>query len=83
MIEIKFIKQDNKAVAYEGKSEIGICEYVENKDTWNIIHTIVNNDYQGQGIAKRLVECVIDNEKKNSKKVIAECSYAKKILDRI
>ena len=70
-------------MAYEGKSEIGICEYVENKDTWNIIHTIVNNDYQGQGIAKRLVECVIDNAKKNGKKVIAECSYAKKILDRI
>ena len=33
------------------------------------------------GIAKILVKCVIENSKKYNKKLIAECSYAKKILE--
>ena len=49
---------------------------------WNIVHTEVNNEYQGQGIARKLVECVIEEAKEKTKKVIAECSYAKRILEK-
>lgn len=56
--------------------------FIEDKINWNIIHTEVSNLYQGQGIARRLVECVIENAKKYNKKVIADCSYAKRIVDK-
>ena len=81
MINIKFIKKENRAVAYDNNVEIGECNVEEVGDIWNIIHTGVNSKYQGKGIAKMLVECVIENSEKFNKNLIAECSYAKKILE--
>ena len=81
MIEIKFDKENNKSVASDGNTKIGECVFVETENNWNIIHTEVSNLYQGQGIARRLVECVVENAKKYNKKVIADCSYAKKIVE--
>jgi len=37
-------------------------------------------DYQGQGIAKKLVENVIQNAKRLNKKIEATCSYAQKLI---
>lgn len=80
MINIKFIKEENRAVAYDNEIEIGECNFKESEDIWNIVHTGVDSKYQGKGIAKQLVTCVIENSKKLGKTVIAECSYAKKVL---
>lgn len=81
MIKIEFDKENNKSVAYDGNTKIGECVFVETENNWNIIHTEVSNLYQGQGIARRLVECVVENAKKYNKKVIADCSYAKRIVE--
>ena len=82
MIEIIFEKENNRAVAYDNTIQVGECDFLETENYWNITHTEVNNEYQGQGIAKKLVECIIENAKKENKKLIAECSYAKKILEK-
>ena len=79
MIKIKF--EENKSVAFDDDKKIGECDFIEENDTWNIIHTEVDNTYQGQGIAKKLVECVIENAKKQNKNIIADCSYAKRVLE--
>ena len=79
MIKIKF--EENKSVACDYDKKIGECDFIEENDTWNIIHTEVDNTYQGQGIAKKLVECVIENAKKQNKNIIADCSYAKRVLE--
>ena len=68
MIKIKF--EENKSVACDDDKKIGECDFIEENDTWNIIHTEVDNTYQGQGIAKKLVECVIENAKKQNKNII-------------
>lgn len=81
MIEIKFIKEQNKSVAYDGKNQIGECDFIEEGNEWNIIHTEVSNLYQGQGIARKLVENIIENAVQNGKNIVADCSYAKKILE--
>ena len=83
MIDIVFDKDNNAAFAYDNNIKIGECVFVEKNNTWNIVHTGVDNSYRGQGIAKKLVECIINNAKENNKKLIAECSYAKKLLDRL
>ena len=80
MVEIKFEKENNKAVAYDNKTAIGECVFIENGEYWNIVHTEVNSLYQGQGIARKLVEKVIENAKINDRKIMADCSYSKKIL---
>ena len=83
MIKIEFKIAQNKVIAYDDKLEIGICKFIENENTWNIIHTVVDNKYRGQGIARKLVDCVIENAKKYNKNLIAECSYAQKVLERL
>ena len=80
MIKISF--KENKSVANDGDKQIDECDFLEKEDTWNIVHTEVNEAYQGQGIARKLVECIIENAKEMNKKLVAECSYAKLVLER-
>ena len=81
MIKISF--QQNKSVAYDDNKKIGECDFIEKDNTWNIIHTEVNEEYQGQRLARKLVECVIEYAQKLNKNIIADCSYAKKIIEKI
>ena len=81
MIKINF--EGNKSVAYDDNKQIGECDFIENENTWNIVHTEVDNTYQGQGIARKLVECVIENAKKANKEIVADCSYEKRVLERV
>lgn len=82
MIEIKFELKNYRAVAYDNNVEIGECAFVETDGCWNIVHTEVSTLYQGQGIAKKLVEKVMENAKIYNKVLIAECSYAKRLLEK-
>ena len=81
MINIILNKNENRAIALDKEVKIGECVYEENNNIIIIVHTGVESDYQGQGIARRLVNLVIDYSKKENKKVIATCSYAKKVLE--
>ena len=83
MIEIKFDKEKSQSIAYDNNIKIGECNYIESQDYWDIIHTEVSDLYQGQGIARRLVEVIIENAQKYNKNIIAKCSYAKKVIDKI
>ena len=80
MIRIEFDAKNNKSIAYDENTIVGVCEYVVQEDVWNIVHTQVDKNHQGQGIARRLVECIIEEANKNNKKLIADCSYAAKII---
>ena len=82
MINIEFEKSKCKSLALDNNKEIGECVFVEKEDEWNIIHTQVDKNYQGQGIARRLVEKIIEEADKNNKTIIASCSYAKKIIEK-
>ena len=82
MIKIIFDRENKMAVAYDNDIQVGECVFIESSGAWNIIHTGVNEDYQGKGIAKRLVDCVIANAKECGKKTTASCSYAKMVLNR-
>ena len=82
MINIIFVKEENRAIAYDDNIEIGECTFEEIDNEWNIIHTGVNNKYQGQGIARRLVESIIENAKVYNKNLEATCSYDKKVLNK-
>ena len=80
MIKIVFKEKEKRSIAYDLNKQIGECDFEETNDTWNITHTEVSVDYQGQGIAKKLVENVIQNAKKLNKKIEATCSYAQKLI---
>ena len=83
MIKIEFDIKNNKSIAYDEHNIVGVCEYISKEDTWNIVHTVVDKNYQGQGIARKLVERVIEEAKKNNQKLIADCSYAIKVIEKV
>ena len=82
MIEIKFELKNNRAVAYDNNVEIGECVFVETDKCWNIVHTEVTTLYQGLGIARKLVEKVMENASVYNKRLIADCSYAKIMIEK-
>ena len=47
---------------------------------WTIVHTGVRPEYEGKGIAKRLVYKVTEEAEKRKIAVIPVCSYAAKVL---
>ena len=82
MIDIIFEKENNRALALENNKIIGECDFIENNNVWNIVHTEVDKNYQGQGIARLLVEKIVEEAKEINKNITASCSYAKKIIER-
>ncbi|TKZ35961.1 GNAT family N-acetyltransferase [Brachyspira catarrhinii] len=83
MIKIEFREKEKKSIAYDLDKQVGECDFEETNDTWNITHTEVDSAYEGQGIAKKLVENVIQNARILNKNLKATCSYAKKIIEKI
>ena len=82
MIKIIYDKDNNKVVCYDNNIIIGECIFIENDNYINIIHTYVKESYRGHGIAHKLVDKVISIAKDNNKSVIADCSYAKGLLNK-
>jgi|GEM_PF-51917 nitroreductase len=80
MIQVVFEKEQNRAVAMDGSRIAGECVFTEDAGTWNIVHTGVESEYGGQGLAGRLVDCVASAAKEAGVKLTADCSYAKKRL---
>lgn len=79
---MRFKKNNNKIYLEDNNKIIAEIEYEEKNNAYIITHTYVDESLRGQGIAKQLVEQVIEEAKKNNKEITATCSYAKKILNK-
>ena len=80
-IIIKFNLRESRSVALNNEDIIGYCQYKEENNVWLIIHTVVKQEFGGRGIAKRLVLAIIEEARKNNKKINPICSYAKKMME--
>ena len=80
MIEYVFDKDDNRSVAIDGDKLVGESVFSDAGNIWIIDHTIVAEQYEGQGIAKKLVEMVVDEARKAKLKLMATCPYALKLF---
>ena len=80
-IRVVFEPSEQQSVAYDGDRPIGECQYnVDKTGQWVIMHTGVRPEYNGRGIAKRLVETVIDAARERGAKIIPLCSYAQRLM---
>ena len=71
---------NSKSVAYISGKQIGECDFRKNEDGWVIYHTEVLPEYEGKGIAKRLVYRLVEAAEREGAKVVPVCSYAAKVL---
>ncbi|TDM00707.1 GNAT family N-acetyltransferase [Macrococcus carouselicus] len=74
------IKQAGNRFYIDDKAEITF--YPEGEKTIVINHTFVDPSLRGQGIAKQLVDKVIDYARENNLVIVPLCSYAKVVMDR-
>ena len=81
LIRIIFEENNQQSLAFDGDKQIGECQYSVNKEgKWVIMHTGVRQEYNGRGIAKRLVEQVIEAARERGVKIIPVCSYAQRMM---
>ena len=79
-IIINFSLRESRSVALNDDNIIGYCQYKEENNVWSITHTVVKQEFGGRGIAKRLVLAIIEEARKNNKKINPICSYAVKMM---
>lgn len=51
------------------------------KNVLIIESTVVDKEHEGQGLARKLVEATAKMAREENKKLIATCTYAKKVLE--
>lgn len=69
--------------ATENGKSAGEIVYSSKEDNQIIIeHTEVDPGFQGQGVGKKLVGKVAEYARENNLKIVPECSYARKVMER-
>ena len=81
-IRVEFDEGSLGAVAFDGDKRVGECVFQESPEGWVIYHTEVSPEYEGKGIAKRLVYKLTEEAEHRRIPVIPTCSYAKKVLEK-
>ena len=79
-MQILFEREHSRSAAYDGTQCIGIAEFEDEDGRWLITHTEVDPAYGGQGIARRLIEEIIDEARREGRKIVPVCSYAAKMM---
>ena len=69
-----------RSAAYDGEKCVGVAEIEDEGGRWVITHTEVDPAYGGQGIARRLIEELIEAARSNGTKIVPVCSYAEKMM---
>lgn len=78
---MKRIKTEPLA-AYDGDKNIGESTYSPSDKFWIIDHTLVDENYGGQGIAGQLVAEIVKQARERGLKIMPLCPFAKKEFDR-
>ena len=79
-VTVVFEEDCQRSAAYKDGKLIGECEFSASEKLWIISHTGVRPAFEGQGIAKRLVEKVIEEARARKNRIIPLCPYAKKMM---
>ena len=79
-MQIRYEAEHCRSAAYDGDKRIGVAEFDARDGRWRITHTEVDPAYEGQGIARRLIEVLIAAARSDGAKIVPVCSYAEKMM---
>ncbi len=71
-----FIEKDGEWIAEMTYRKMGADRII-------IDHTEVDDQLKGKGVGKKLVEAGVNFARENNLKIVPQCVFAKKIIDRI
>lgn len=78
MVRIVYEEKNNRAAAYFAGINIGESTYSKSEKLWIIDHTFVEEEYGGQGIAKKLVAELVNQARNKGVKILPLCPFAKR-----
>ena len=67
---------------YHIDGHIAYITYDDQDGNMHLTHTIVPEELAGKGLAKTLLEAVLQEIEKNGKKAVAKCSYIVKYQEK-
>ena len=67
---------------YHIDGHIAYITYDDQDGNMHLTHTIVPEELAGKGLARTLLEAVLEEIKKNNKKAVAQCSYIVKYQEK-
>jgi len=67
---------------YHIDGNIAYITYDDQDGNMHLTHTIVPDALAGKGLAKQLLEAVLEQIKKDGKKAVAQCSYIVKYQEK-
>lgn len=80
---MEILEENTRFVLKDGDKEIGEMTWSEAGETRLIIdNTFVDPAYRGQGLAEKLVAKGVEKARKEQKKIIPLCPFAKKEFER-
>jgi predicted GNAT family acetyltransferase len=60
----------------------GYTQAIEDGDVVTFPHTVIFDQFEGQGLASELVAAALDDVRVRGKKVVATCPYVKRYIDK-
>lgn len=60
----------------------GLTQAREDGDVIVFPHTVVFDEFEGQGLASRLVAGALDDVRARGKKIVAECPYVARFVEK-
>lgn len=79
-MSLMIVFEGSRTACYDSGEFVGECAFVENDGKWELNHTFVKKSHEGRGIAKMLLDELLDNARKNGVKIIPTCSYVAKVM---
>ncbi len=82
-MEIKHTNNQENGIfeAFVNGKRIGYLSYDwESDSVFAIMHTVVDPEYRGQGIAKSLLDAAVDFARENGYKILPICTYVEKVF---
>ncbi len=84
-MEIKHTNNQENGIfeAFENGKRIGYLSYDwESDSVFATMHTVVDPEYRGQGIAKSLLDAAVAYARENGYKIRPVCPYVEKVFSR-
>lgn len=74
-------EENSRLVLLDGSKFIGEMTWEDKGDYFIINHTAVNPEYQGQGLAGKLVAAGVEKARREGRKIFPTCPFAVREFD--
>lgn len=80
--EVKHDEANSQYIIEVDGATAGTCAYVDNGEVRDFNHTVVGEEFQGQGLSKPLIKAALDDTREAGKKIRTTCSAVERFVGK-